>query len=166
MEVSQYVPTSCVPVPANTTFHVYSHYGNENIEECQMCRFLLNNNVRLHPTLQSLVSNRTDKKQIQSNTVSFPTIRFQQSPQQQQRYFPPIEKQKLKISNKLRKQMQPVENELYIIKELVTNEEEDAAIADICLKDPSIDLIILVNGNDQRETDENDEILYVRLTEE
>jgi hypothetical protein len=42
-------------------------------------------------------------------------------------------------------------------------EAEDAAIINICLKDKSIDRIILVDADEDNHLDDDDDVRYVRL---
>ena len=110
-----------------------------------MCSYLLQENTYLHSNPQSLISATT--------RAVLPPIERQPSPS-------PIRPHRYRIDHR---------NDIYILKDVpgsrqTRREAEDAAIINICLKDKSIERIILVDGDIEHQADDEDE-LYVRLYE-
>jgi hypothetical protein len=109
-----------------------------------MCKYLLQPNTYLHSNPQSLVA--ATKRPV------LPPIKRRLSPT-------PIKPIRYRIDDK---------NDLYILQDIPGSLEtrrkaEDAAIVNICLKDKSIDRIILVDADEDGNLKDNDEVRYVRL---
>ncbi|CAF2116712.1 unnamed protein product [Rotaria magnacalcarata] len=129
-------------------YHVYSHYGcsSKDINRCETCKYLLQSNTYLHSNPQSLLA-ATESRVL-------PQIQRQLSPT-------PIKPTRHRIDDK---------NDLYLLPTLpgssrTRREAEDAAIINICLKDKSIDRIVLVDADEENhpEDDDDDDVLFVRL---
>ena len=108
-----------------------------------MCKYLIQPNTHLHTTPQSLVA--ATKRHI------LPPIR-------RQLLSTPIKPIRYQINDK---------NDLYLLHKTpgppqARREAEDAAIINICLKDKSIDQIILVDAEEDDDM-EKDDVLCVNL---
>jgi hypothetical protein len=109
------------------------------------CKYLIQPNTYLHPNPQSLVA--ATKRPI------LPPIQRQLSPT-------PIKPIRHRIDDK---------NDLYLLQDIPGSSQtrrkaEDAAIINICLKDKSIDRIILVDADENNNNfEDDDDVRYVRL---
>ncbi|CAF0821169.1 unnamed protein product [Rotaria sordida] len=127
-------------------YHVYSHYGcsSKDVDRCAMCKYLLQPNTYLHTNPQSFIA--------ATKHSSLPPIQRQLSPT-------PIKPIRYQIDD---------QNDLYLLPKIpgsskTQREAEDAAIINICLKDKSIDRIILVDADEDNNPEDDDNVLYVRL---
>jgi hypothetical protein len=120
-----------------------------------MCKYLLQENTYLHPNPQSLMA--------ATERTILPSIERQLEPT-------PIKPFRYRIDDS---------NDLYVLQDIpgsvhARRQAEDAAIINICLKDSSIDRIVVVDGSDKHrfnddddddddDTDDDEAILYVRV---
>ncbi|CAF3790907.1 unnamed protein product [Rotaria sp. Silwood1] len=141
-----FIPSTSTQSSTGPIYHVYSHYGcsSKDVDHCAMCRYLLQPNTYLHSNPQSLIA--------ATQHSSLPSIQRQLSPT-------PIKPVRYQIDD---------QNDLYLLPKIsgspkTRREAEDAAIINICLKDKSIDRIILVDADEDNNPEDDDDVLYVRL---
>ena len=109
-----------------------------------MCKYLIQPNTYLHPNPQSLV-NAT--KQIR---------------------LPPLKRHLLPTPIRPIQRRIDKTNDLYLLPKINGTPEdcrqaEDAAIINICLKDKSIDRIVLIDADQEDNNSQFDDVRYVRL---